>query len=163
MKLKRICKYDKTINSRLGNELSIEDYYKMLYIYDKVTETYPDNYLQYDESDKNVITVGSVGFGYEFGKYFVNYILNLTFPNSTIKYENSENCDLIIYTHFTRNQDFWNKNEKPYLMWNGERHNLPSKVRNCSNKLIVSSLDANSNLSIPYAFFAYVEYKQRNL
>ena len=163
MKLKRICKYDKTINSRLGNERSIEDYYKMLNIYDKVKETYPDNYLQYDESDKNVITVGSVGFGYEFGKYFVNYILNLTFPNSTIKYENSENCDLIIYTHFTRNQDFWNKNEKPYLMWNGERHNLPSKVRNCSNKLIVSSLDANSNLSIPYAFFAYVEYKQRNL
>ena len=80
-----------------------------------------------------------------------------------VQYDNSENCDLIIYTHFTRNQDFWNKNEKPYLLWNGERYSLPSRMRNSSNKLIVNSLDPNSNLRIPYAFFAYVEYKQRNL
>lgn len=104
------------------------------------------------ESNKNVITVGSVGFGYEFGEYFVNYILNLAFPKFTIKYDNSENCDLIIYTHFTRNQDFWNKNKKPYLLWNGERYSLSNKISNCSNKLVVNSLDPNSNLRIPYAF-----------
>ena len=163
MKLKCICKYDESTNSKLGNERTIEDYYKMLNIYDKIKETYPDNYLQDDVSNENVITVGSVGFGYEFGEYFVNYILNLAFPKFTIKYDNSENCDLIIYTHFTRDQDFWNKNEKPYLLWNGERYSLPSRMRNCSNKLVVNSLDSNSNLRIPYAFFAYVEYKQRNL
>jgi len=163
MKLKRINKYNESVNSRLGNERTIEDYYKMLNIYDKVKETYPDNYLQDDETNKNVITVGSVGFGYEFGEYFINYILNLAFPKLTIKYDNSENCDLIIYTHFTRNQDFWNKTKKPYLLWNGEKYNLPSKIKNCSNKLVVSSVDLNSNLRIPYAFVAYAEYRQRNL
>lgn len=46
MKLKCICKYDGTVNSRLGNERTIEDYYKMLNIYDKVKNTYPDNWLE---------------------------------------------------------------------------------------------------------------------
>lgn len=163
MKLKCICKYDGSVNSILGTERTIEDYYKMLNIYDKVKNTYPDNYLQDDVSNENVITVGSVGYGYEFGEYFVNYVLNLAFPKLSINYDNSENCDLIIYTHFTRNQDFWNKNKKPYLLWNGEKYNLPSNIRNCSNKLKICSVDPNSNLCIPYAFFAYVEYKQRNL
>lgn len=163
MKLKYISKYNESVNSRLGNERTIEDYYRMLNIYDKIKKIFPDNYLQDDETNKNVITVGSVGFGYEFGEYFVNYILNLAFPKVTIKYDNSEKCDLIIYTHFTQNQDFWNKIDKPYLLWNGEKHSLPNKIRNCTNKLVVNSLNPNSNLSIPYAFFAYVEYKNRNL
>ena len=46
MKLKYISKYTESTSSRLGNERTIEDYYKMLKIYDKVKETYPDNYLQ---------------------------------------------------------------------------------------------------------------------
>ena len=77
------------------------------------------NYLKIKNNLKfknNVITVGSVGLGYEYGDYFINYILNLAFPELTIKYENSENCDLIIYTHFTSDQDFWNKTPKPYLL-----------------------------------------------
>ena len=153
MKLKHVHKYDGSENSRLGNNRTIEDYYRMLNIYDKVKKTFLNNYLQDHENKNNTITVGSVGFGYEFGEYFIKYILNLAFPNFEIKYENSEKCYLIVYTHFTRKQDFWNKSDKPYLLWNGEKYNLPSKIKNCSNKLIVNSLDPNSNLCIPYAFF----------
>ena len=50
MKLKCICKYDGSVNSKLGNERTIEDYYKMLNIYDKVKNTYPDNWL--DDTNK---------------------------------------------------------------------------------------------------------------
>ena len=37
--------YETSTKSRLGNERTIEDYYKMLNIYDKVKNTYPDNWL----------------------------------------------------------------------------------------------------------------------
>lgn len=53
MKLKFIDKYNNSINSRLGNERSIEDYYKMLNIYDKVKTIYPDNWL--DGTDKHTL------------------------------------------------------------------------------------------------------------
>ena len=55
MKLKRINKYNDSVNSRLGNERTIEDYYKMLNIYDKVKETYPDNWL--DCTDKYTLKI----------------------------------------------------------------------------------------------------------
>lgn len=169
MKLKHIYNDDddELLNSKLGDNRTIEEYYKMMNIYDKVKTVFPDNYLDKNYYDvvfaNKVITVGSVGFGYEFGEFFIRYILSLTFPNFTINYNNSEDCDLIIYTHFTQKQYFWNKSSKPYLLWNGEKYSLPNKIKNCSNKLTVDSLNLNSNMTIPYAFFAYVEYKYRNL
>ena len=55
MKLKYISKYDNTTNSKLGNKRTIEDYYKMLNIYDNVKNTYPDNYLQNEENNNEGI------------------------------------------------------------------------------------------------------------
>lgn len=57
MKLKYNSKYDDTQNSRLGNERTIEDYYKMLQIYNKVKETYPDNYLQDSQNINNMFDI----------------------------------------------------------------------------------------------------------
>ena len=48
MKLKYDKKYINVKNSRLGNVRTIEDYYKMLKIYDKVKTVYPNNYLSND-------------------------------------------------------------------------------------------------------------------
>ena len=48
---------------------------------------------------KNII-IGSEGMGYHFSKYFIDYILNLTFPNINISQSNTDNCELIIYTHY---------------------------------------------------------------
>ena len=45
MKLKYNEKYLNTNNDYLGKERTIEDYYKMLEIYDRVKEVFPDNYL----------------------------------------------------------------------------------------------------------------------
>ena len=50
MKLKYIPEYKDLPDSKLGEERSIEDYYKMLNIYDKIKETFPDNYLNDENS-----------------------------------------------------------------------------------------------------------------
>ena len=52
MKLKYNSKYDDTQNRWGMREL--EDYYKMLQIYNKVKETYPDNYLQDSQNINNM-------------------------------------------------------------------------------------------------------------
>ena len=55
MKLKYIPLYDESTNIRLGNERSIEDYYKMLGIYDKVLGVYPQNYLDIKPNDDSTV------------------------------------------------------------------------------------------------------------
>lgn len=50
MKLKYNKKYENCEKSKLGNVRTIEDYYKMLNIYDKVKNTYPNNYLNDNNS-----------------------------------------------------------------------------------------------------------------
>ena len=55
MKLKYICKYDNLINGKLGTERTIEDYYKMLNIYDKIITVCPDNYLDVEESNNKYV------------------------------------------------------------------------------------------------------------
>ena len=162
MKLKYNTEYNNSEDSKLGVIRSIEDYYKMLQIFDKVIDVFPQNYLESHELKKKLI-VGSVGFGFEFGEYLIKYILQMAYPKCEIEYKNSEDCDLIIYTHFTRNQDYWNKTNKPFILWNGEKYPLPINIKGCSNRLLISSVDENAHLNIPYAFFAYVEYKKRNL
>jgi len=55
MKLKYISKYDNLINGKLGTERTIEDYYKMLNIYDKIITVCPDNYLDVEESNNKYV------------------------------------------------------------------------------------------------------------
>ena len=50
MKLKYNCKYNDSKNNKLGNIRKIEDYYKMLGIYEKVKEVYPENYLEFQNN-----------------------------------------------------------------------------------------------------------------
>lgn len=149
---------------KLGNSRTIEDYYKMLGIYEKVKTIFTNNYLEINEKKVNSISIGSVGGGYSMSSYFINYIFNLSYPNKILIQENSEDADVIIYTHFTRFEDFWNNTSKPFLLWNGESYNIHSNIKNCSYKCIVSSLEEdNGELKIPYAFHAYIEYVKRGL
>lgn len=45
MKLKNIEKYNMSQNSKLGTVRTIEEYYKMLNIFDKILDIFPNNYL----------------------------------------------------------------------------------------------------------------------
>ena len=56
MKLKYLCKYDNISNSKLGVERTIEEYYKMLKIYDKVKTVYPNNYLKDNNNEHKIIS-----------------------------------------------------------------------------------------------------------
>ena len=129
-------------------------------ILNKVKKTFPNNYL---DSNFYTIKIGSVGCGYEMGNYLIDYIFSLAYPERKIIYENSEDCDVIIYTHFTRKEVFWNKDPKPFILWNGEKYNLRSNFPQCSKKCIISSVDINADLNIPFAFFAFIEYKKKTL
>lgn len=151
------------VGSALGNKRTIEDYYKMLNIYDKIKHVFPDNYLDLSENMYNTIVIGSEGNGYIFSKYFINYILTLTYPNKQIIFKNTNECNLIIFTNFTWLEELWNTQKKPYIIWNGESYNLLSKLKYCSNKLIFSSVNNEGDISVPYAFHAYIEYVERNL
>jgi GR25 family glycosyltransferase involved in LPS biosynthesis len=150
----------------LGNERTIQDYYKLLGIFDKVKDIFPNPYLNQEQYlNKQVfqeIKIGSVGNGYHFSTYFINYVLNLTYPGIKVNFENSEDCHAICLTHFTRVEDYWNKTNKPFILWNGESYNLPSSIKNSSNIIKFSSVEI-SDFKIPYAFHAFVEYKERNL
>ena len=105
--------------------------------------------------------------GYQFGSYLIDYLLSLSYPYKKVTFTNSEECDVIIYTHFTRKQELWNQHPKPFIVWNGESYCLPTNIPNCSKKITVSSHDPNHDpnhdLDIPYAFFAFVEYQKRQL
>ena len=163
MKLKYNEKYLNIYNCYLGNERTIEDYYKMLKIYDRIKEVFTNNYLDEQELTANTIIVGSEGMGYAFSEYFIKYILNLTYPNKRVIHKNTDDCDLMIFTHFTRGEQMWNKQKKPYILWNGEKYNLPSNLPFCSSKLTFNSLRNSGYIKIPYAFHAYIEYVKRNI
>ena len=151
-------------NNYLGNERKIEDYYKMLMIYDKVKEVFPNNYLDKIpiRSSTDIIKIGSIGNGYHFSTYFMKYIFNLAYPGKKLQFSNTEDCNVICFTHFTRIENYWNKTPKPFILWNGESYPLPSNINNCKEKIICSSVE-NSNVRIPYAFHAFIEYQQRQL
>ena len=108
------------------------------------------------------IKLGSVGYGYRYSTYFINYILNLAYPEIKVIFENSEDCQVICFTHFLNLEGSWNKTKKPFILWNGESFNLNSSPKNSSNVLIFSSVE-KSDFKIPYAFHAFVEYKERKL
>ena len=55
-----------------------------------------------------------------YGKYILEYILRLTYPNIEIIYEHSDSCHLIFRSVFLRSEPKWNKQPKPYIYWSGE-------------------------------------------
>jgi len=111
----------------------------------------------------NKIIIGSEGMGYHFSKYFIEYIIDLSFPNIDISHNNTNDSNLIIYTHFTNAEMEWNKQKKPYILWNGEKYRLRQSNKYRSKELIFSSLKYDNGMKIPYAFHAYIEYVKRNI
>ena len=90
MKLKCICKYDESTNSRLGNERTIEDYYKMLDIYDKVKKTYPDNWLDDNETMFDILISINV---HEKIDFLLDQLDNIHFFTSHLKVCIIYNCN----------------------------------------------------------------------
>ena len=113
------------------------------------------------------IIIGSEGKGYEFSPDFVKYVLRLAFPNKILVFENSPKCDLVVLSHFTYIDRYWNKQSKPYLVWNGESiSRYGSIIKKISSKaskiLLISSVD-EGGISISYGFHVYVTLNEHNL
>ena len=132
MKLKYNSKYNDIQNSRLGNVRSIEDYYKMLGIYDKVLEVYPENYLdikpdQYyksltnKNSPKILILILSSGGIYE----KTNDLSRLTWLNNIKDFPNIE------YKFYYGNSKTEFKSDEIHINCVDKRYNILLKTIKC--------------------------------
>ena len=63
---------------------------------------------------KNLI-VSSEGNGVKWGKKVIDFLLKKAFPEKEIKYEMSKDCDVIVLSHFIKDEALWNKEEKKYI------------------------------------------------
>ena len=108
------------------------------------------------------LCIGSQGMGYSFAKEFIEYIFELTYPNTNIISKNTDKCDVIIFTHFTWGEERFNYGVKPFIIWNGESikrfglilNKLPKNKY--SKILLFSSVEKYENLesyfSVPYGW-----------
>ena len=100
------------------------------------------------------IIIGSEGKGI-WGAKVINYLLNnLGYKN--IKYINSNDCNIIISSHFFFSEKKWNKDKnKCYIYWSGESYNPQIKYK---NSILMSTIKLNMNKCIYIPFFLYSPY-----
>lgn len=114
-------------------------------------------------NNKNTIIIGSEGNGVPYAKIPMEYFIKLAYPVITIIYENNDNADLIIYSQYLNHEQLYNKKQKPYILWNGESY-FKDHTKYYSKKCIINSVDGyKSDLKIPYCFFGYCEYVNKDL
>ena len=107
------------------------------------------------------INISQTRNGYLYSCFFVNYIFKLIGYKVCIK----EGCDIVV--HYCKilpeNIDTLYP-EKKYIIWNPETCAKNADLLNLKSEYILfSSTDKCAHINIPYAFHAYLEYKERNI
>lgn len=120
------------------------------------------------------VKVGSIGFGYKYGRDFINYILRLSFGNDVvIKPTKDDNCDVVILTHFVQYEKRKEDVSIPCIVWNGEsirrkgsvlRH-IDKSFLSTKNYILFSANDeiTDCSISVPYGFHVYLSLVNQKL
>jgi len=106
------------------------------------------------------IIVGSEGMG-SWGKVVINKLLK-KIGYTEIIYQNTDECTLIISSHFTSMENLWNNNPKKYIYFSGETL-IPIKNNFENNNIYILTTIQNMNnyLYIPYVMYSPYLYKER--
>lgn len=105
----------------------------------------------------NKIIVGSEGKG-DWSSKLTNYLLKLAYPNMEIEWKNTEDCDIIIRSHFFNIEKQWTNKKIPYILWSGEKWSLPVKSYLPIVSLQTVTRDKNeyhNYFHIPYVYDKY--------
>lgn len=112
---------------------------------------------------QQVIIVGSEGRG---SWSCVPQLLRLAYPASRTELKNSDECDVIIRSHFLHDEPPWNKKKKKYILWSGEAYNVPIPQDNVENVLHITTVNSATNLEkntmyVPYFLHSHHLNKPR--
>ena len=154
MKLKYIPEYKDLPDSKLGEERSIEDYYKMLNIYDKIKETFPDNYLNDENSYIFYYDNKLLKFNYIEGDWISKswekkefYELKLL---EKIRYLNIKGVYIDVGAHHGNHSIYFDKfcKSKKVISIEGNPHNfkyLKQNINNNCTNVILHNIIVNDN------------------
>ena len=97
------------------------------------------------------IKIGSEGMG-SWGSKIVDYLLKLIYPDIEILWENNEDCDIIVKSHFYNTERKWTNMKKPYIYWSGEP--FVANLNNNHTKFInIHTCFEPNTLYIPFCIF----------
>lgn len=109
------------------------------------------------------IIIGTEGKGI-FAKKIVNYLLENIYQDIQIEYNNIQDCNLIVRSHFLNQERPWNRdNNKKYIYWSGESF-LPMGNYKHKNVFFISTNIINNvknHIYIPYFLFSPYLYKEK--
>ena len=115
-------------------------------------------------NDTTKIIVGSEGMGI-WGKKFLTFFLKkLGF--SDIEYKNSDECDIIISSHFFPHENKWNNKKKIYIYFSGERLVPPVSTYAENHIYIITTIEKNLNNNIYMPYFLkspYINKKRKHI
>jgi hypothetical protein len=109
----------------------------------------------------NIITIGSECKGI-WGKRIINFLVKAVNSNYSIIWENSNNCNFIVKSHFNKIEPPWNNDNKNYILWSGEAY-IPSIPQNAKRiiYIITTFIDTPLMCYIPYVLDSPYLYKQK--
>lgn len=127
---------------------------------------------------KQQIIVSSEGNGLKWGKKVIDFIIKKAFPETTVIYEMSLDCDVIVLSHFINEEALWNKQYKKYIYWSGESYDVFTHSKASSSISLLTTLKEDKEdkeetdnqmidstkkvlLYIPYTLYSPYLYKPR--
>jgi hypothetical protein len=119
--------------------------------------------------DMGVVTIGSEGKG-SWGKRIINGLVGHIAPKfpwfkkPSFLYANTQECNLVVKSHFNNEEPPWNRSMKPYLLWSGESYTVPIPP-NASKYLHIAStfIDDPNSIYVPYVLDSPYLYQERCL
>lgn len=110
---------------------------------------------------ENLTIIGSEGMG-RWGSRIINSLISKINNNRKIIYENVENCNFIVKSHFNRDEPLWNNCKKPYLLWSGESYTVPVPPQ-ATKFLHIATTYLPKSIYVPYVLDSPYLYKERNI
>jgi hypothetical protein len=106
------------------------------------------------------LIIGSEGMGVPWGKIVIEYLFKQLDIN--IKYQNTDNCDLIIKTFGIDLEKEWNHKPKKYIYWSCEAY-IPSESKYQTKNLYITTIKniVPNHLYVPYFLYSPHLYKNR--
>jgi hypothetical protein len=131
--------------------------------------SHTNKYREYDNATVSIqktsgeFIIGSEGMG-SWGKRIINYLIDKVKPGITIRYKNTIDCDLVVRSHFLRDEPVWNNTLKPYILWSGEAYSVPAPLSNQvshSLSLLTTIENSKDSLYVPYVLDSPYLHKAR--
>tara|TARA_Y100000389_G_scaffold125218_1_gene122580 strand:- start:4007 stop:4879 length:873 start_codon:yes stop_codon:yes gene_type:complete len=106
------------------------------------------------------IIIGSEGKGI-WGKLIIDFFLK-KLGYTDIVYNNTDNCNIILSSHFNKIEPNWNNQKKKYIYWSGESY-IPRKNNNQKDGLYILTTYSmmNNLLYLPYCLYSPYLYLDR--